>query len=455
MHIKKYINDPLLIITKSLNYAIILIFPAFGPVINKASNIDSGVIFGSFFLFFLLMSILIPPKAYENKKYYMESLIIICSLLTALFNFLPETLKFLYLALLGYTSGRITVFWSYLFLKNTHKDQFVQIISSVLFISYFLLYISNAITPSLSTNLAIFFMVLLFIIMFFCYKKTFKDHLVFSTKTKAHAATNNIDFPYSLFIVIFLIFLTAGNTYAGIYPNLKRYELWERYYNVFPFLLAILSSRFIAKRWGYEIFLHLGICFLGLSFIFNTLNPSTSTYLLIQTSLQVGWAFMDIFVWVVGAHVAVHNNRPQLLLYFIVSFLSGTFIGSIITTFFKNYLLSNYGLVSNFLTHLPIFIAIIFLNKVSKYLSNLSIASETVIEPIDLFENEIFIPLTPREKEVIRLLSKNMPNTIICEELFISPNTLKTHSRNIYRKINVKNKRELVSLIHQMQNHNL
>ena len=48
--------------------------------------------------------------------------------------------------------------------------------------------------------------------------------------------------------------------------------------------------------------------------------------------------------------------------------------------------------------------------------------------------------LTTRENEVLLLLSKGMNRDEIATKLFISPETVKMHIKNIYRKINAKNK---------------
>jgi len=45
--------------------------------------------------------------------------------------------------------------------------------------------------------------------------------------------------------------------------------------------------------------------------------------------------------------------------------------------------------------------------------------------------------LTPREGEILRLLSDGLSNEDIAARLYISPHTVKTHAYNIYRKINV------------------
>ncbi|OLZ09088.1 helix-turn-helix transcriptional regulator [Sulfobacillus thermosulfidooxidans] len=53
--------------------------------------------------------------------------------------------------------------------------------------------------------------------------------------------------------------------------------------------------------------------------------------------------------------------------------------------------------------------------------------------------------LTPQEKKITQLLLEGLSNKEITHELYISINTLKTHLRNIYRKTDTANRRELVA----------
>ncbi len=48
--------------------------------------------------------------------------------------------------------------------------------------------------------------------------------------------------------------------------------------------------------------------------------------------------------------------------------------------------------------------------------------------------------LTEREKEVLFLLVTGLPNKIIAEKLFVSAGTIKTHTLNIYQKLDVANR---------------
>lgn len=52
-------------------------------------------------------------------------------------------------------------------------------------------------------------------------------------------------------------------------------------------------------------------------------------------------------------------------------------------------------------------------------------------------------PLTPQERRISLMLLDGYSNQEIIGELYISINTLKTHLRNIYRKVEVKNRRDL------------
>jgi DNA-binding NarL/FixJ family response regulator len=48
------------------------------------------------------------------------------------------------------------------------------------------------------------------------------------------------------------------------------------------------------------------------------------------------------------------------------------------------------------------------------------------------------INITPREKEIIKLIAKEYSNSQIAEKLFISELTVETHRKNIFRKTNTK-----------------
>lgn len=48
--------------------------------------------------------------------------------------------------------------------------------------------------------------------------------------------------------------------------------------------------------------------------------------------------------------------------------------------------------------------------------------------------------LTKREKEILALIAKGCTRYEIANKLFVSPETVKKHVQNIYKKLKVKNK---------------
>ncbi len=58
--------------------------------------------------------------------------------------------------------------------------------------------------------------------------------------------------------------------------------------------------------------------------------------------------------------------------------------------------------------------------------------------------------LTQREFDVLKLICEGLSNDEIAKKLFISKNTVKTHIRNIYEKLNVTNRREIFKKLYQV-----
>ena len=52
-------------------------------------------------------------------------------------------------------------------------------------------------------------------------------------------------------------------------------------------------------------------------------------------------------------------------------------------------------------------------------------------------------PLTPRELDVVRLVSSGLPNKSIARQLGLQEGTVKIHLHNIYRKLSVPNRATL------------
>jgi LuxR family maltose regulon positive regulatory protein len=59
-------------------------------------------------------------------------------------------------------------------------------------------------------------------------------------------------------------------------------------------------------------------------------------------------------------------------------------------------------------------------------------------------------PLSPQEQRVLRLLADGLSNAEIAQALVVSPNTVKTHLRNLYRKLDVADRRAARAVARQL-----
>ena len=57
--------------------------------------------------------------------------------------------------------------------------------------------------------------------------------------------------------------------------------------------------------------------------------------------------------------------------------------------------------------------------------------------------------MAPREKEVSMFLAQGRTGTYIQEQLVLSQSTVRTHTRSIYRKLNMGDCQEMLDLIQQ------
>jgi len=64
---------------------------------------------------------------------------------------------------------------------------------------------------------------------------------------------------------------------------------------------------------------------------------------------------------------------------------------------------------------------------------------------------ELVEPLSRREQDVLELLAERLRDKEIAQKLFVSPATVKSHLRCLYRKLEVGDRREAVARARELE----
>ena len=78
-------------------------------------------------------------------------------------------------------------------------------------------------------------------------------------------------------------------------------------------------------------------------------------------------------------------------------------------------------------------------------------SGETGMDKLTVSEAVTKYDLTRREHTILKQLMSGADNAEICSELVITPNTLKKHILNIYRKLGIKNRVQLFKMVKEFE----
>ena len=110
------------------------------------------------------------------------------------------------------------------------------------------------------------------------------------------------------------------------------------------------------------------------------------------------------------------------------------------------FVLQDYPIIIFFLILISLFLVALYFKlnqtKIEDLSNKILELSKSKYDGIDELVND----LTDRQKEVYQLIISGKTNKEIMSELFIEQSTLKTHINQIYKKLNIKNRKELKSI---------
>jgi DNA-binding CsgD family transcriptional regulator len=199
---------------------------------------------------------------------------------------------------------------------------------------------------------------------------------------------------------------------------------------------------------------YFGVSLLGLAFVlFALLEDSVTGFYLTITALEAAFALIAVFLWVLLGNLSLQYGAPYLFFgYGLFANIMGTFAGGLYgddllrTVESPQLLTALYALAAIFAA----LVAVPWLVEKAGAGSP-GAASQDDLPPLSLLPENALLEalaleagLTERETGIVELLLQGCSNQTISQHLFISENTVKTHLRNIFRKVGVRNRNELL-----------
>lgn len=279
--------------------------------------------------------------------------------------------------------------------------------------------------------------------------------------------------PSRLVLFVILFYLAGGLMHKMIAAG-QQLGSYETYWltNIVYFVVCLIAGGIIYAYPGLDLrLLYQPILpLLGAGFVlFPVLHTS---YPVIPFSfLQAGFALFDLYTWILFAYLAARHRFPVSVIAWGMLLITLTiFTGELLyTSIFKEITVTiqETNLISLLAALLMFAGTMAFKGQRETFagwdLPKTSI-DNSVVEEIacthnyetghSLFTDEVHLPeqfaqqynLTPREKQIVLLLIEGRNNPYIRENLNISNNTLKTHLRNIYSKLSINARQQLLDL---------
>ncbi|WP_217805846.1 helix-turn-helix transcriptional regulator [Sporomusa malonica] len=372
-----------------------------------------------------------------------------------MFILLPELFWLPVLTVISFFSGWVVAAWGYYAKYLFQGFDKVRLFSDILIYSNIFLVVAGMLARNVSAFAGMTF-ILMGLLVCFTFARWLVDKPSDSPETIS-LTINRFGLPFLLLCMfVFVITINSGIMYQVVYPAYVGFDLLISFYQVIPYIVAIWLLRLHATKIRQFHILYIGLALLGLAYaFFILLDRSLGSFLVVDTLMLAACGVNDLFWWgILGAMLNYASNPAQILGIGLSMNVLGVWCGGLLGT---HIMATQKGhLVAAGIALVIIFIAMFIIPVLNKkllhllkehvFLMRLAVMIEG--EQDMMFDNlKIDKRLTDREMEIIQLLLKGYTYKVMAKQLFISENTLKTHIKNIYVKLEIHSRMELIQIL--------
>ena len=257
-----------------------------------------------------------------------------------------------------------------------------------------------------------------------------------------------------LYLFVALVSISVGINYQVIGPKFSQFTYLDGFYGFMIYAAGVFAVKKLSFKFNHYYTFYAAIAMIGLTVIsFVAFDDTLISYLLVNTLTNIANAVFDLFCWCFIGEVLNLTKRSSLLFGIAISAnLLGVFVGGIFAVPVNNAVDIEEALVITSITVVLAVLALFpILNKVLSriFKDNIFLLSTQLSEDETYSFDDLLkeYKLTKREIEVAHVLIENTGTyKMIANELNISENTAKTHIKNIYSKLGINSRVELINL---------
>ncbi|MDX9888602.1 MAG: LuxR family transcriptional regulator [Anaerovoracaceae bacterium] len=274
-------------------------------------------------------------------------------------------------------------------------------------------------------------------------------------KYKKHTRSKNINKVLPLFFLclfIGLVTIDSGLMYSVINPGFAHLEAISLWYWAFPYIASLMILRNLPKRIDRTIFLFIAISMIGIAFLgFMLLDKTTYAFFLVNTLMMGAFGIFDLFWWsILGEMLDEWENKARIFGIGLAANVLGIIIGQSLAL-----VISRPEIVALLVVFVGLVLLPIMNQQLTKQHRPYAFLSKDVPDDKEgegkngskILLNELLTLLSRREQEILPYLLEGNTNKMIAIKLSLSENTVKTHIKNIYGKLEVRSRNELLHLV--------
>ena len=396
-------------------------------------------------------------RSQKHAKSVMLGAMGLCLAAAIPFFFAPSAFWMVGLAVSGYFSGCAVAAWGYFLGAFTSKNERIKSCAAVLIYSNLLMIAVNVVAMNQSPFIGLgLSMLCLLIGMAFIWilPTAIEDERSKILKNKAHAGIKNSLMLLCLFV--FIITINSGLMYQVINPAFEHLTGLVSWYWAVPYIAALAIMRNLPMKAKRSRILYVGMAMIIGAFIsFMLLGRNAVDYLIVDTLMLGACGVFDLFWWsILGEMLDYSDNPAQLFGIGLSANVLGILCGDVLGIAVTSMELPGAEVAVIALTVVcvtlvmlpPLNNRLVLLLKNHTYLTTYDQMSQ--LQQTDIIQHiKTLDPLTVREQEVLQWILSGKSNREIAGALFISENTVKTHTRNIFSKYDVGSRAELISAL--------